>query len=196
MWRRTNDHRFATISRCSTGAKKASMSTWKMMWCMRLAELHNRRDPNFARSSQRNCVNASIFTSEGRGMRAWSPESCCAGAGDLVGRSRKNLIRFVIARCLKSTSAGASAVRVPLLCAKTALIASLCVRMGNPSIRLGALYPSVFQSNSTRTEMVASLGFEPRQADSESAVLPLHHEAVRGGDGRRGVAVVKCGVGS
>ena len=25
--------------------------------------------------------------------------------------------------------------------------------------------------------VVASLGFEPRQADSESAVLPLHHEA-------------------
>jgi hypothetical protein len=30
-------------------------------------------------------------------------------------------------------------------------------------------------------EVVASLGFEPRQADSESAVLPLHHEAVKGG---------------
>ncbi len=29
-------------------------------------------------------------------------------------------------------------------------------------------------------EVVASLGFEPRQADSESAVLPLHHEAVSG----------------
>ena len=28
--------------------------------------------------------------------------------------------------------------------------------------------------------MVASLGFEPRQADSESAVLPLHHEAING----------------
>lgn len=27
--------------------------------------------------------------------------------------------------------------------------------------------------------MVASLGFEPRQAESESAVLPLHHEALK-----------------
>ena len=27
--------------------------------------------------------------------------------------------------------------------------------------------------------MVASLGFEPKQADPESAVLPLHHEAIR-----------------
>lgn len=26
--------------------------------------------------------------------------------------------------------------------------------------------------------MVASLGFEPKQADPESAVLPLHHEAL------------------
>ena len=26
-------------------------------------------------------------------------------------------------------------------------------------------------------QMVASLGFEPRQSDSESLVLPLHHEA-------------------
>ena len=28
-------------------------------------------------------------------------------------------------------------------------------------------------------EMVASLGFEPRQTDPESVVLPLHHEADR-----------------
>src|SRR5262245_61354761 len=27
-------------------------------------------------------------------------------------------------------------------------------------------------------EVAASLGLEPRQADSESAVLPLHHEAI------------------
>ena len=28
-------------------------------------------------------------------------------------------------------------------------------------------------------KMVARLGFEPRQTDSESAVLPLHHRANR-----------------
>ncbi len=27
--------------------------------------------------------------------------------------------------------------------------------------------------------VVARLGFEPRQADSESAVLPLHHRAMK-----------------
>jgi hypothetical protein len=27
-------------------------------------------------------------------------------------------------------------------------------------------------------KMVAELGFEPRQSDSESLVLPLHHSAV------------------
>ena len=35
-------------------------------------------------------------------------------------------------------------------------------------------------------KLAARLGFEPRQADSESAVLPLHHEAVRGWEVRRG----------
>ena len=64
---------------------------------------------------------------------------------------------------------------------KTALIAPFCVRMRNQDNRLGTLYSSVFQSNSVSVEMVASLGFEPRQADSESAVLPLHHEAVGAG---------------
>jgi hypothetical protein len=28
--------------------------------------------------------------------------------------------------------------------------------------------------------VAASLGFEPRQRDSESLVLPLHYEAIRG----------------
>jgi hypothetical protein len=39
--------------------------------------------------------------------------------------------------------------------------------------------------------VVASLGFEPRQADSESAVLPLHHEAVKGGKTKGAAAVGK-----
>src|SRR5678816_3203200 len=34
--------------------------------------------------------------------------------------------------------------------------------------------------------MVASPGFEPRQAESESAVLPLHHEAIERGAEPRG----------
>ena len=48
-----------------------------------------------------------------------------------------------------------------------------------------------FQSDSRIFSMLASLGLEPRQADSESAVLPLHHEAVRAAESRRGAGQVK-----
>ena len=39
------------------------------------------------------------------------------------------------------------------------------------------LYPSAFQSKSGVFQGAALLGFEPRQNDSESFVLPLHHKA-------------------
>lgn len=35
------------------------------------------------------------------------------------------------------------------------------------------------ESEQQNREMAASLGLEPRQSDSESLVLPLHHEAMR-----------------
>jgi hypothetical protein len=41
---------------------------------------------------------------------------------------------------------------------------------------------------STSVGVVARLGFEPRQTESESVVLPLHHRAIRGGGERMNFA--------
>ena len=38
----------------------------------------------------------------------------------------------------------------------------------------------VIRTNLLRVRLAASLGFEPRQRDPESLVLPLHHEATSG----------------
>ena len=48
-----------------------------------------------------------------------------------------------------------------------------------------------FQRRFRDCEMAASLGLEPRQNDSESFVLPLHHEAKAEAETRRRVCVVK-----
>ena len=48
-----------------------------------------------------------------------------------------------------------------------------------------------FQSKFRDCEMAASLGLEPRQNDSESFVLPLHHEAKVEAETRCGGYVVK-----
>ena len=89
-------------------------------------------------------------------------------------------------------ASAASAIRVPLVTVKMPLFAFLSVTMGKPVNRPETLYLSAFQSKTVSRKMVASLGFEPRQADSESAVLPLHHEAVRGGERRRRRRLVNC----
>ena len=62
-----------------------------------------------------------------------------------------------------------------------ALFRDLSPRMARNAVCPETLCLSGFQSDFPLSCMAASLGFEPRQADSESAVLPLHHEAKSGG---------------
>lgn len=38
--------------------------------------------------------------------------------------------------------------------------------------------------------MVAPLGFEPRQTESESVVLPLHYRAIKNGASRRTLTLI------
>src|SRR6184192_3612902 len=47
---------------------------------------------------------------------------------------------------------------------------------GNPA-SAGPILPRTNSATSSLIILAASLGFEPRQRDPESLVLPLHHEA-------------------
>ena len=88
-------------------------------------------------------------------------------------------------------ASAASAIRVPHLCVKMALLAFFCVTMEKAVNRQQTLYPSAFQSDPAPFLMAALLGFEPRQNDSESFVLPLHHKAKCEGENYGGSAACK-----
>ena len=83
-------------------------------------------------------------------------------------------------RSLPDAPGKSNATAMPKWAARMAFFGNLPQRMETNGKERFPLCLCGSQGKCATFEVAALLGFEPRQADSESAVLPLHHNAMRG----------------